>query len=351
MRKLSLILRFLTCSSLLILFIAADTFAWGDYGHRLTARIAARFLTQQAQSVITDLLRADISANSAYYQERCPSVATLGSKPTLTAAEMATFVETGLACIAPWADPPLKWARPYSSNWHFIDVPVNMSGPTGPVTTTMDLARDCRMDDKKGDCAVLAVRRFRPILANSTEHSIPRAEALKFIVHIIGDLHQPLHCVTDKKDFSNLEDMGDIGGNKKSVQFNVPGWDNNLHKDINPRWQDHWNLHSVWDEGIIDATMKLENLDEEKYLDRLLKPLQDATPQERADLQSGDLSTWISASYTIAVEKVYKLPAFDAVYGGYKLEPTYYTANASVVDQQLQKGGLRLAQFLNATFT
>ena len=105
------------------------------------------------------------------------------------------------------------------------------------------------MDDARGDCAILAVRRFRPVLANPKEHSIARAEALKFIVHIIGDLHQPLHCVTDKRDFNNLNDLGDIGGNQKIVQFNVPAWDNDRHKDVNPRWSEQWNLHSVWDEA------------------------------------------------------------------------------------------------------
>jgi hypothetical protein len=273
---------------------------------------------------------------------------------------MATFVETGLACIAPWADPPLKWDRPYTSNWHFIDVPVNLSSVNGPVTTTLDLSRDCQMDDEKGDCAVLAVRRFRPILANPKEHNIARAEALKFIVHIIGDLHQPLHCVTDKRDFNNHQDMGDIGGNRKIVQFNVPAWDNNSQKDVNPRWSEQWNLHSVWDEAIIDATMKLQNLDEDKYLNRLVKPLLDASPRERAELQRGDLSAWVRESYSIAVEKVYNLPAFDPNYeyvdkkgnakkGGYRLEPSYYAANAGVVNEQLQNGGLRLARVLNET--
>ncbi len=360
MRKFSLI-RYLSCSLLLILFLSVDTFAWGEYGHRLVARIAGRFLTPQSQNAVVTLLKADIRSNPAYYQARCPAISLLGKKRSLTPAERATFVEKGLACIAPWPDPPLKFDRPYTSNWHFIDIPVNLNGPNGPVTTTVDLARDCRMDDARGDCAVLAVRRFRPILANAKEHAIARAEALKFIVHIIGDLHQPLHCVTDKKDFSNLDDLGDIGGNRKVVQFNVPAWDNNRNKDVNPRWKEQWNLHSVWDEAFIDATMNLQNLDEEKYFSRLIKPLLDATPQARAEVQLGDLSTWIHDSYEIAVEKVYKLPAFDPNYeykdkggntrkGGYKLEPSYYTENADVVNEQLKKGGLRLAQFLNETF-
>jgi hypothetical protein len=355
-----LILRHLSCSVLLMLALSVDAFAWGEQGHRLVARIAGRFLNPQTQSIIADLLKADMVSSPAYYQTNCQSVLALGNKANLTTAEMATFVETGLACIAPWADPPLKFDRPYTANWHFIDIPVNLSSATGPLTTTLDLSRDCPMDDERGDCAVLAVRRFRPILGNPKESTIARVEALKFIVHIIGDLHQPLHCITDKKDFNNLKELGDLGGNFKIVQFNVPTWDNNSHKDVNPRWKEQWNLHSVWDEAIIDATMKIENLDEEKYLSRLVKPLQEAVPAERAELQSGDLLSWIHESYSIAIEKTYKLPAIDPNYeyvdkkankhtGGYRLEPSYYASNAGVVNTQLQTGGLRLARFLNET--
>jgi len=352
---------YLTCSALVLLFLSVSTFGWGEQGHRLVARIAARFLSPQSRTVIASLLKADIKSNPSYYQKNCPDVASLSKRTNPSPAKIAQFVEKGLACVAPWPDPPLKFDRPYTANWHFIDIPVNMQGPSGPVTTTMDLARDCRMDDERGDCAVLALRRFRPVLSNPKEHAISRSEALKFIVHIIGDLHQPLHCVTDKKDFSNLEDLGDLGGNLKIVQFNVPGWDNNAHKDRNERWKEQWNLHSVWDEAIIDAYMKIKKLNEETYLSEMVNPFLKMTPTELAKLQRGDLLTWINESYSIAVQKAYKLPAFDPNYeyvdkknntrkGGYKLEPDYYAANVGVVSEQLQNGGLRLARFINETF-
>ncbi|HEU4712153.1 MAG TPA: S1/P1 nuclease [Pyrinomonadaceae bacterium] len=358
MRKLRL--RYLSGSLLLIFSCSVTSFAWGERGHRLTARIASRFLTPQSQSLIVDLLKADIVSNPAYYQTNCPNVAALSNQTSLTPAEISTFIDLGLACIAPWPDPPLKWDRPYTSNWHFIDIPVDMSAPGGPTTTTANLARDCLMDDERGDCAINALRRFRPVLANPKEQPISRVEALKFIVHIIGDLHQPLHCVTDKKNFNDPKDLGDIGGNRKIVQFNVPNWEHNIHKDVNARWKEQWNLHSVWDEGIIDATMNLQKLDEDKYLALLLKPVRKVSAAELAKLQSGDLFTWIADSYSIAVKKAYKLPKFDPTYeyldkkgnkhtGGYKLPPSYYAANGDVVSDQLLTGGLRLARFLNDT--
>jgi len=171
---------------------------------------------------------------------------------------------------------------------------------------------------------------------------------LKFIVHIIGDLHQPLHCITDKTDPNNVDDHGDVGGNKKIVQFNVLTWAGNANKDVNPRWGDHWNLHSVWDEGLIDAYMNLRHLNEDSYVTEVLKPLVQ-TPGDLAQLQGGDLEAWMKESYSIAIKNAYNLPPFDSTYQGYILQPAYFEMNHDVVNKQLLVGGVRLAAFLNKT--
>ena len=335
--------------TLVIVVLPLHVFGWGDIGHRIAARIAARQLTPQVRAAVAELLRADMKLNRGYYSSICPDVLALGSNAALTEAQTATFTELGLACVASWADPPLKDERLYTSNWHFVDIPVNVSGPHGPVLTTFLQARDCQMSDDRGDCAFLALKRLRPVLANQTELAGSRAEALKFIVHIIGDLHQPMHCVTDKKNFNNAADLGDIGGNRKSVQFNVPAWDGNTNKDFNPRWTKHWNLHSVWDEGFIDASMKIQSLTEDAYVAQLTNPLSTMSSSELAQLQGGDSAAWMKESYKLAVERAYKLPAFDSSYGGYILPAAYYDSNRATVDQQLLKAGLRLAAFLNKT--
>jgi S1/P1 nuclease len=322
--------------------------AWGDIGHRIVARIASRYLNPQARAAIVDLLRVDSKLNPSYYSGSCPDVLQLANKTVLTDAEAATFTERGLACIASWADPPLKKARLYTSNWHFVDIPVNLRGPNGPVLSSFEVARECRMNDKYGDCAFLALKRLDLVVANQKELAGSRAEALKFIVHIIGDLHQPLHCITDKTDPNNVDDHGDVGGNKKIVQFNVLTWAGNANKDVNPRWGDHWNLHSVWDEGLIDAYMNLRHLTEDSYVTEVLKPLVQ-TPGDLAQLQSGDLEAWMKESYSIAIKNAYNLPPFDSTYQGYILQPTYFEMNHDVVNKQLLVGGVRLAAFLNKT--
>ena len=171
---------------------------------------------------------------------------------------------------------------------------------------------------------------------------------MKFIVHIIGDLHQPLHCITDKKDANNAGDHGDIGGNTKIVQFNVRNWEGNVNKDVNPRWDLHWNLHSVWDEGLIDAYMDIQNLTEDSYVTEVEKPLTQ-NPGNLAQLQNGDSVAWMKESYSIAIKNAYNLPPFDSGYNGYILPPAYYESNRDIVNQQLLTGGARLAAFLNKT--
>jgi hypothetical protein len=205
------------------------------------------------------------------------------------------------------------------------------------------------MDPEKGDCAFLALQRLGPVLANRTELAGSRAEALKFIVHIIGDLHQPLHCITDKEHFNDPAELGDLGGNFKKVQFNVPAWDANAHNETNPRWNKHWNLHSVWDEGLIDAYMKIQNLTLDSYLSQLVQPLATMNADQLAQLKGGDPLAWMKESYDLAVQRVYNLPPLDSTYGGYILQSAYYDSNHAVVDQQLLKAGMRLATFLNKT--
>ena len=343
------LVRYIVLCAVVILMVPLRGFAWGDVGHRAVARIASRYLTPQARARVVELLKADIQLNRNYYVETCPDVMALGEKAVLSDSEAATFTETGLACIASWPDPPLKDQRLYTSNWHFVDIPVNMHGPNGPILTSYEVARDCRMDDNRGDCAILALKRLRPVLANQTELAGSRAEALKFIVHIIGDLHQPMHCVTDKNNVNDVADLGDLGGNFKKVQFNVPAWQGNTNKDQNPRWHKQWNLHSVWDEGLIDAYMGIQNLTVDSYVAQLLNSLSAKTPEQFTKLQSGDLLTWIEESYSLAVKKGYKLPPKDTNYNGYILQSSYYESNQPITSEQLQTGGVRLARFLNET--
>ena len=351
----------LVCAGLAAL-LPAPALAWGDEGHRITARIAARFLTPAAAREVSTLLRNDARNNPAYFQKQCPAVLALSRKSQLTNTEAATFLVEGMACVAPWPDPPVKDQRPYTANWHFVDIPVIMKSAGGPRRFTYDPGRDCVMDFRRGDCAIQALGRLWAVLGNAKvpnqkghewgEELTSRSEALKFFVHIVGDVHQPLHNVTDKADEKAAADpknMGDIGGNRKYAT-----WFGDATTPYGLM-----NLHSVWDSGIIDRTLQVNKLTEDGYYKKLFQEINAAGGAALAKMQAGDMFAWTADTYDTAVQSAYgKLPPLSPdcgakdektgeMSGCYKLADEYYSANKGVVDSQLKLGGVRLAKLLN----
>ena len=132
-----------------ILWQPTQAFAWGAEGHRSVAAIAADGLTLAARRQVEELPGGD------------PSVAMM---------EAST-----------WAD-EIRMKRPRTAPWHFVDVPIGSAG--------YDPQRDCRNDD----CVVAQIDRDEKIIADR-QLSLPvRTEALRFLIHFVGDLHQPLHA-------------------------------------------------------------------------------------------------------------------------------------------------------------
>jgi hypothetical protein len=147
---------------LAILLLSAgvnETLAWGQEGHSIIAEIAQRPLSPAALQKVNELL--------------------VGELPGLPASSLI-----GLASIASWAD-DYRAAHDESRNWHFVDVPYGRDH-YAPIT-------DCHPDATYGDCIINAVERFTAVLRDCSQPAGERRAALKFVVHFIGDLHQPLH--------------------------------------------------------------------------------------------------------------------------------------------------------------
>lgn len=163
-----------------LLAIPSSAHAWGADGHQLIAREAQRLLTPTARSAVAELLALEPGAT--------------------------------LATIATWAD---EARSPATAKWHYVNFPQE-SG------CVYEARRDCT----GGACIVGAIERQTAILASSASDAV-RLRALKYVVHFVGDVHQPLHAglATDK------------GGNKFQVQFLGRGS----------------NLHSVWDSRMLHA--------------------------------------------------------------------------------------------------
>jgi len=363
----------------LLMICSLRAAAWGNEGHQLVARISTQFLNDKARQQIIELLLEDVKTYRYFYEKNgCQSVLAIsdkagGEEKKFSDDDKKRFLLEGLSCVATWPDPPyVKYQRKYTSNWHFVDIPATIRAGAKPVRYSFDAMRDCVLDnwsrEQQGDCALFALERFRAVLGNAKqsdddfrELAAARADALKFVVHIMGDLHQPLHCATDK-NLAVKDDRGDAGGNAKIVTwFGETQYPFGL-----------WNLHAVWDEGIIDKTMNLSEDDkkdpakvddkETAYITSL--PLPKSGSKELALMQAGDIFKWTNDSYTLAVNQAYgTLPPIDTTYkyttkdsktgknvtkaGGYRLDAPYYEANKETVNKQLMLGGVRLARFLN----
>lgn len=250
--------------------VPAESFAWGQEGHRIIAAIAESRLQKHAAEGIKELLG-----------------------------------DGSLSSVANWAD-EIRKDRPETAPWHFVDIPRDRQ--------VYDPTRDCAFPSK-GDCVVAAIERYRVILGDPSRSKHDRVEALKFLIHLVGDVHQPLHCLKDHE-----------GGTTLDVLF--------YGERINPFNEKPWNLHAIWDVGLIQRA----GLSEENYI-RTLKDWLERQPVE--ELQEGTEREWALESHQAAVTTAYDFPADR------NLGDQYVQASLPVVGDRLAKAGARLAKLLN----
>ena len=204
--------------------------------------------------------------------------------------------------MSTWAD-EIRPQHPETRRWHFVSIPIH---PAAGEPSGYDSARDCPQDE----CVVAKIEEFERVLADPQASERQRLEALKYVVHFIGDLHQPLHA-------SNNDDRG---GNEVAVTF----------------MGQQASLHAVWNSAIIGPAVKG---DERAYALRLAG---DITLAERQQWSAGSAVSWANESYSIAVHMIYgQLP-----HGG-TLPDIYETEALPIVNQQLSRAGVRLAVVLN----
>lgn len=245
--------------------------AWSAKGHRLIAGLADTELSPRARAEIARLLR----------DEAAPGLVGVAS----WADDLRDHPQTG--------DPDL--AR-RASPWHYINL--------GEDHCDYRAAAHC----PDGNCVVGAILQQRALLADRTRTDAVRAQALKFLVHLVGDAHQPMHAGYGR----------DKGGN--TVQLQVQGKGSNLHQ--------------LWDSGLIGSA----RMSEPAYL----RHLRDMPLPAGADDHLDDPEAWAEASCRIATG--------DGVYPVRRTVPASYFARwRPTVDAQLRIAGHRLAVLLNAT--
>ncbi len=215
----------------------------------------------------------------------------------------------GFVTASTWAD-EVRFRRPETYNWHFVDIPVE--------ATSYDVARDCKPTGR-GDCIVAELERARRAMVDVTLTAGQRGEALKFLIHFVGDLHQPLH-VTDNHD---------RGGN--DVQIVVFGASAAT------------NLHALWDTALIVR----RGMSESAYANFLV---------QRVDsVETGpiDFAAWAEQTHLFGVKVAYSYQGFSSIgtpREAIAIDGPYLQHTLPLVDQLLTLAAFRLALVLNESF-
>jgi hypothetical protein len=263
--------------------------AWGDLGHEVTALIAYRHLTPAARREVDRLLASD--------------------SDNLTPPDIASR--------ATWAD-KYRVSHRETAAWHFVDLEIDKP----------DLAAACfgfpvspphaASQGPAQDCVVDKIDEFAAELKDPATPAPERLLALKFVLHFVGDLHQPLHAADDS----------DRGGNCIALSPSPDG--------------DVTNLHAFWDVTVVKA-LGPSAPDIAAKLDAKI------TPADIRAWSAGGPKDWARQSFAIAKRDAYDLPSRPtcAQGGSVTLSPSYQTTAEADAARQLSVAGVRLAYVLN----
>jgi len=188
----------------LLLVSPGRMWPWGCEGHQAVALIAEKHMNRHALESADRLLRS-VPTDPAL-ESRCPG------------AGIDPFADS-----SPWAD-DIRKLRPKTSAWHFIDIPRD-----APRSDWKDFCPAPR------GCVTGALARQIDLLRDFSNRREPRADALRFVIHLAADLHQPLHCVTNN----------DMGGNCVPIDFFGESPMEKSFESFSP------NLHGIWDFNLI----------------------------------------------------------------------------------------------------
>jgi S1/P1 Nuclease len=269
--------------------------AWGDEGHEVVALVAQSFLDPGARKMVTALLAADTDSLTPH----------------------------DIASAATWADKfrdaNIDNSRQRTRQWHFVDI--ELASPNFDTACFGHPSIPLGQPASRGpadDCVADKIQEFAVELANPATDLEEQVVALKFLLHFVGDLHQPLHASDDQ----------DRGGNDKRVSAT------GLKAG---------NLHHYWDTEFVDQL----GPDAKTIASDLIGHI---TTDQVTQWQVGDVPDWARESFSIAKNDSYgQLPEPNAR-GSFRLSDDYVGEATQEVSLQLSKAGVRLALILNKVF-
>lgn len=251
---------------LLLVSFALETFAWGATGHRVVGEIADSYLSRKAKRNIHEIL---------------------GNESIAISSNWADFIKS---------DTSFK----YLDSWHYINIKSGLNAT--------EFA-----DYLKNDTGVDAYTKLNYLIdeLKNKQNSLEKKQFyLRLLIHIAGDIHQPMHV-------SRAEDLG---GNRIRLSW----------------FSDQTNLHALWDDKVIEY----QKLSYTEYATNI----NHVTKQQLTEWQKQPMHEWFFESYQLANE------VYAGVKPEQKLSYRYNFDNIERLNQQLLKGGVRLAGLLNEIF-
>ncbi len=261
MRNLRIAVAFLFC-----FFLPYISMAWGTQGHRIAGEIANSYLNKKTRKAIA---------------------AILGNESIAIGSNWADFIKS---------DTNYR----YLSNWHFINLPAALTKNAVDNFLAADTATD----------VYTKINWLTVQLENKLLSSDKQQLYLRVLIHLVEDIHQPLHVGRPE----------DLGGNRVTLNW----------------FNDASNLHQVWDSKLID----FQQLSYTEYV----AAINFTTKQQRKQWQAEPVSEWIWQSYQHS-ERIY-----TGVKNGDRLGFEYNFKHIATVNEQLLKAGVRLAGLLNRIF-
>lgn len=255
--------------AILMFYFPLKAMCWGQYGHRIVAEIADSYLTPKAKAEIKKIL---------------------GNESIAMVSNWADFVKSDTA-------------YKYLDTWHYVNFEKNLS--------YAQVKEVLKSDTGKVNDAYAAITFLTKELKKKTLPLAKKKMYLRLLIHIVGDVHQPLH----------VSPVGSTGGNDIKVQW----------------FSQASNLHRIWDSDLIEQ-QQLSYTEYAKYLNH-------TTEAERKKLQAEPVSKWLYDSYMIAQTLHNEVTEANP-----RLGYRYNYDHIALLNQQLLKGGVHLAGLLNSIY-
>jgi hypothetical protein len=250
----------------LVVSVCFALISWGSLGHHVVGEIAENHLTPKAEAAVKALLR-----------------------------------NQSLADVSSWAD-EVRSQRPETAPLHFLNLPLGLTFPEF----------EKQVESMSNGNVYAGILKAEQDLKDESVSRDKKVEALKFLVHFVGDAHQPMHV-------SRAEDKG---GNSIKLTYNTA----------------NTNLHSIWDSKLIEQ-------DGTDYKE-LAKKYDQATPAEIKKWQSDPIIMWVWESYQISSQLYAEV---DSIKDG-NVGESYYAKHIPIVENRIEKAGIRLSGLLNNIF-